>query len=145
MNRTVCALFCLLPILMAVNCSGQSDVATKSTAQVERRVYGTDEKRIARLLSIGETGAKVNASPQDQALLCDIALQSISDRLKQSGTLSAMQVRAFTQMQTLYRQRAAAGRSAAQTTTARHDLEAAHPDMAERTRLAIGCIRAFNT
>ena len=132
----------VLSVLLSLGaCSGKADVASEQSGAGNQRVFSADDKRIARLLSIGETGVKAGGSPQDQALLCDIALQSIADRLRQSGALSAVQMGAFDKAQSLYRTRAAAGRTPAQLASARSAMETAHPEASERARLAIGCLR----
>ncbi|GGP00264.1 MAG: hypothetical protein CMN72_11995 [Sphingomonas sp.] len=130
---------------MITACSGQGDLAGNHANQDKRRVYGEQDKRIAQLLSIGETSAKAGGVPQDQALLCDIALQTMSDKLRQSGALSDVQMRAFEKVQAFYRQRAAEGRSQKQIVSARKDLETAHVEASERVRLAIGCLRDLNS
>lgn len=137
-------LLCLTAVMMVTACSDQPDLPATHSDHTERHVYGKQEKRIAQLLSIGETGVKLQGSPQDQALLCDIALQAMSDQLRESGALSDVQMRAFAKIQALYRQRAAEGRSKAQMASSRQDLEAAHSDDAQQVRVAIGCLRDLN-
>ena len=145
MNVYARSLFCL-PLILAIGaCSGKNDLAEAHKGlQNARRIYGERDKQIAQLLSIGKTEANAGISPQNQSLLCAIALESMSVQLRQSGALSDVQMRAFAKVQTMYRQRAAEGRSKAQMASARQDLNASHPDAADRVRIAIGCLRALN-
>lgn len=130
-----------LAILSVTACTGQGTPAGKQSEPENQRIYSAEDKRIAQLLSIGETAAQDSSSPRDQALLCSIALQSIANRLRQSGALSEAQLQAFAKAQNLYLKRAAIGRSATELATAKSAMETAHPESSERARLAIGCLR----
>lgn len=128
-------------LLSLAACSGGSESGTPAEEPAPARTFGPEERRIAGALSIGENYVSSSGSPQDQALLCDVALESLSDQLSGSRILTVDQQRVLDQARAFYRRRGEVDRSPAETVEARRTLTETHPERGERARLAIGCLR----
>ena len=105
----------------------------------QRQTFTEEDKRVARLLSVGNDEIDESASPQYRATLCSLAFQAIEERMR--GALSDEQRQAFAQAQSLYDQRARAGISEEDAQLTRDEVETAYPDESDRARFAIGCLQ----
>lgn len=142
MGYGICSMGIFSGLLLALSaCSAVSDVQQKQERSVKRYDFSEEDKRIARALSIGSEVHKSNAPPQYEAALCNLALATIAEQLRNSDLLSAQQLKAFEQAQSVYRRRAAAGLSPEEREKTRNDVEAAYPDHSDRARFAMGCLR----
>lgn len=107
--------------------------------------FTSEEKRIARALSIGGNDIRKAHPPQYSAILCSLALAAIEERMQSADLLSAQQQHAFAQAKELYRNRAVAGISQEEFERTQADVENAYPDERDRSRFAIGCLRDLSS
>jgi hypothetical protein len=131
-----------LPALIALGMVGacsSNEAPEEKTETSQQRTFTEEDKRIARLLTVGSDEIDESASPQYRATLCSLALQAIEERMR--GALSDEQRQAFAQAQSLYDQRARAGISAEDAQLTRDEVETAYPDESDRARFAIGCLQ----
>jgi hypothetical protein len=127
-----------LSVLSACYAANSQADQTKVT---EQRAFAPEDKRVARVLSIGGQESTVNDSPQYGATLCKLALETIESRMNGGGILTDEQQRIFAQAQSLYRQRASAGVSRETQEQTQNEVETAYPNEGDRARFAIGCLR----
>lgn len=121
-------------------CSSEANVSTDDPV-LAQRVYGEEDKRVAKALSIGGDDTPKDESPQYRAMLCNLALSSIKDRMFGSGVLSEQQQRAFSQAHALYLRKAEEGLSKAELHQNRISVQTTYPEGVDRARIAIGCLR----
>lgn len=131
-------LLAMIALCMVGACSS-NEAPTKNTKTSQQQTFTDEDKRIARLLSVGSDDIDESASPQYRATLCSLALQAIEERML--GVLSDEQRQAFAQAQSLYDQRARTGMSAPDQEQTRDEIETAYPDDSDRVRFAIGCLQ----
>lgn len=136
----------LLPALVVglTACGSGGEGSTPAgTSPASRPTFSAEDRRIAQSLSIGRADLPANASARDQALLCELALETLQDRLLSSNVLNAAQRQAFSRALREYSERAASGLTKAQLDEARQNAARAHPEHSERARAAIGCLRSL--
>lgn len=138
------ALFCALGTLLLTACSPETTPASQPS-QTPVREFSAEDKRAARALSIGNQAALTGAATAyDRALLCNIALDSLTEQLQERGALTTEQQRAFAEVQQLYERRlaqASGGKSQEQLATDRTEAEEANPEPSTQAQIAIGCLR----
>lgn len=127
--------------LSAVSACSSSEVPVEETETSQQKAFTEEDRRIARLLSVGGNDIDDSASPRYRATLCNLALQAIEERLR--GALSDEQRQAFAQAQSVYDRRARAGASPEDRRLSRDEVEADYPDERDRARFAIGCLQAL--
>lgn len=127
-------------IVLLAACSVESETVQNEVYSQDKS-FSDEDKRIARALSLGDAGNVGTGTPQYQATLCLLALNSIEDRLLESGILTVEQQRAFSKARDLYGRRSKTGVSKDAQEKNLRDVEAAYPDAANRARFAIGCLR----
>lgn len=108
----------------------------------EQKIFDEADREIAAKLSIGGNQLEKAETPLAKAVMCELALATLQDRLRASGAINAEQLAAFEQIRESYRESAqqAAGSSEG-LAAARRDVETAYPDESERTRLGVACLR----
>ncbi|MCH2486333.1 MAG: hypothetical protein MK010_01120 [Erythrobacter sp.] len=122
-----------------VGACSSNEAPAEKTGTSQQQTFSDEDKRIARLLSVGSDDIDESASPQYRATLCSLALQTIEERMR--GALSDEQRQAFAQAQSLYDRRARTGVSAEDQQQTRDEIETAYPDESDRVRFAIGCLQ----
>jgi hypothetical protein len=96
---------------------------------------------VAQALSIGRNVERVDTTPQYEAMLCNLALEAIGDRLENTDLLTSEQIEVFERAKALYRDRAGVGLTTEEREKTRNDVEAAYPETKDRARFAMGCLR----
>jgi len=122
-----------------VGACSSNEVPAEETETSQQQIFNDEDKRVARLLSVGREEIDKSASPEYRATLCSLALQAIEARMR--GALSDEQRQAFAQAQSVYGQRARTGISAEEQKQTRDEIETAYPDESDRVRFAIGCLQ----
>ncbi len=120
---------------------GADDAGT--VQKVENPVqFSAADKRIAAKLSIGENQLEKVETPLDRALICDVALAALEERLRDSGILDAAQQTMLASLRQRYRNDARiAGGATADLDAAQENVKNTYPDESERARLAVSCLR----
>ena len=139
MKRTARTLPLILLALVGA-CSPVSDQAERDELPL-RTKFSDEDRRIARTLSVGSNSIRGDASPQYRAMVCNLALATIADRMRVSGVLTQEQQKAFAQAQSLYRRRSEAGLSMEERDQLQSDVEATYPNDSDRAKSAIECLR----
>ena len=124
--------------LMLTACSAATDVEEQQPSQAEFRA---EEKRVAQALSIGRNVERTDATPQYEAMLCNLALEAIGERLENTDLLTSEQIEVFEKAKAIYQNRASVGLTTEESEKTRNDVEAAYPQTKDRARFAIGCLR----
>lgn len=123
-------------------CSSPDETSETRMTRKDSETFSAEDRRVAKALSLGGYELRASGNTYDKAVLCNVSLQALADRMRESGLLSAEQQRAFSQAQGVYTLRAGStGKSASQIAQDRREVEAAYPDMNARARIAIGCLR----
>lgn len=135
---------CLLstsPLVLTACSVSEKDQVQEQELFPTSHEFSAEDKRVARVLSLGNEIARDNSTPQYKAVLCTLALAEIKDRMGESNLMSSQQSEAFAKVQNVYRRRASVGLSGQEREKLRSDVEADHPEQRERARFAIGCLR----
>lgn len=108
-------------------------------------VYTAEDKRIARLLSIGNRQDLLVGSAYDKAQLCSVAIETIEDQMRKSDVLSAQQLRAVALARTAFDRQALAlgraeGKSADRVIADRRALIQDDLKRQERMQLSLSCL-----
>lgn len=108
--------------------------------------YSATDKAAARALSIGNrSGLADSSGPYDHALLCILAIQTISDRYRDSGALDPSMKAAMQGVSAIFEQRARqaapSGSEAGDLDRRLRELDLKYPDETSRARMALGCAR----
>lgn len=135
------ARLCSLVAFGLMGACSSADVPKANGDMSYQKEFTADDKRVAKVLSIGGEDSIPDASPQYRATLCSLALESIADRMLGEGILTNEQQEAFTSAQSLYSRRAAANASVEERAQLVSDVETSYPNRSERARFAIGCLR----
>jgi hypothetical protein len=125
-------------ILMLTACSAATDIQEQQPSKAE---FSAEDKRVAQALSIGRNVERVDTTPQYEAMLCNLALEAIGDRLENTDLLTSEQIEVFERAKALYRDRAGVGLTTEEREKTRNDVEAAYPETKDRARFAMGCLR----
>lgn len=128
----------LMVVLLLGACSAR-DVPQKQGTPVQK-TFTAEDRRVARALLIGGEGSAPNASPQYRAVLCSVALETVADRMRGKGILTAEQERVFAQAQSIYARRSSAGRSVEEREALLKEVRDRYPDEGDRAPFAIGCL-----
>lgn len=133
----------ILPLLVLsfLGACSASNAPSGSADTTPRRNFSAEDKRVARVLSIGGEDRSADVSPQYRAALCSLALESVQDRMQGGGLLTNEQQRIFAQAQSLYKQRATIDLSPEEQEQTLSEVETAYPNQSDRVRFAIGCLR----
>lgn len=132
----ICAVTCAI----VAACSPPDDTVTIEEPEA-RQTFGAEDIRIASKLSLGSDSDQTDFAEVGRALACSIALDALSERLVQGGSLAPEVVQAFNQAQDIYTRRANAELAGQDAGEARETAEELMPDEGDRARLAIGCLR----
>ncbi len=134
----------LTALLLAASCAPETATAPQA-ASVDTVEFDADDRRAAQALSIGNQAALTGAATAyDRALLCSIALDSLTEQLQERGALTAEQQRAFGEVRRLYERRldqSAGSKTAEERSRDREQAEEANPEPSTRAQIAIGCLR----
>lgn len=136
-----CRRFELLPVALLMLSACSDSVEATDPQSLSTQVFSSEDKRVANLLSIGQSNSDAEATPQYRATLCSLALAVINERVQASGALSEEQQRAFSEAQALFQRRATAGLSLEESGRTRKQIEERYPEPTDRARFAIGCLR----
>lgn len=111
-----------------------------------RTTFGADDRKAARMLSIGNTPElETTSDPYKLAVLCKVAIESLVAPIRESETLDSRQIAAFDRIVGFYTNRtaqlgAALGKSRSDIASDVETRRAADTDRSERGRAAVGCI-----
>ncbi|NVD44391.1 hypothetical protein [Qipengyuania atrilutea] len=134
----------LFSILLA-SCNDRASELTGDPPADKRKEFSDAEKQIAAELSIGNQAILEEAtSDYEQALVCDMALESLATQLTERGALNAAQRQAFVDARKLFvrRQKLFAGqRNGEDIASDRREFEIYAGEDSVRAQIAIGCIR----
>ena len=128
----------LIGLCLVSGCSS-NEVPVEKTGTSQQQTFSDEDKRIARLLSVGNDAIDEFATPQYRATLCSLALEAIEERMR--GALTDEQRQVFAQAQNLYDQRARVAMSAEDERLTRDEIETAYPAESDRARFAISCLQ----
>jgi hypothetical protein len=146
-------LFAALALVLLPSCSSEADTAAAPTGAGAPE-FSQPDKIAARALSLSNAGSAERAeSPRAQAVLCSQALEGLSVRLRDSGTLNEMQLQALGQAKAVYDRRirgvgnepARAGGGSSALEQAIEEEEEGEANPAEQARVAIGCLQDLQT
>lgn len=133
-------------LVLLPSCSGGEDRGAEATGESAQE-FSQANKSAARALSLSNAGATRQAgSPQEQAALCSQALEALSLRLRDSGTLSDTQLQALGEAKGIYDRRLEGGTpqtAPGGSSGDRPNEQEANP--AEQARIAIGCLQDLQT
>ncbi|KNH02776.1 hypothetical protein J121_1187 [Qipengyuania citrea LAMA 915] len=96
---------------------------------------------MAQALSIGRNVERADATPQYEAMLCNLALEAIGERLENTDLLTSEQIKVFEKAKAIYQNGAGVGLTTEEREKTRSDVEAAYPEAKDRARFAMGCLR----
>ncbi len=136
-------------LLALVACGSGDDLPTRDTVSEQTREFSADDKRVARLLSIGSTQKfSAKTSAYDRALSCSIALETVKARLSASGQMNPAIINTINQVSSVYDTRtqqlgAADGKSTAEIAAERLERTEEMADQGKDGQIAIGCLRAM--
>ncbi len=136
--------------LLLVACSSPEETTQTPPGEEPARQFSAAERAAAQALSIGNRGTMPEAaSPYEQALACSQAIESITERFRQSGALTEQQMQAVDQAKALYDRRAQllasqADRSADESPTDPRDAAQDSPAPREQALLAMGCLQELD-
>lgn len=136
--------------LLTTSLLGCAEPPTRPVAEADEIIeFGEEDKRAARVLSIGNAGFIAPSDDElDQALLCSSAIEEIGERLAQSGILTEQQGIAMRSAKTVYDQRVNAEkvrREMSETALATKLDEQAAREMTseEKAQTAVACLQAL--
>lgn len=149
MRYARCAIFLpTLSICLSACAPGTSATEQRRNEQTRGehypKVFGAEERRIARALSLGGGTQGDAKSSADDAASCVIALNFIRARFGQNVGLDAEQAKGLDSVIAQYRSRA--GEKTMSATRFAQKLkaaDAAFPDEAERARASLRCLQAL--
>ena len=124
--------------LMLTACSAATDVEEQQPSQAE---FSAEDKRVAQALSIGRNVERADATPQYEAMLCNLALEAIGERLENTDLLTSEQIEVFEKAKAIYQNRAGVGLTTEEREKTQSDVEAAYPEAKDRARFAMRCLR----
>ncbi|NTZ43412.1 hypothetical protein G7A66_10030 [Altererythrobacter sp. SALINAS58] len=129
-------------MIIALSACSLAEPEVEEPGFTATKTFSQGDKEIAKVLSIGSSNLEVAAGPYQKALLCELAVQTITNQLSSGEALAGEQRTALKQVQAIYSQRvSASGEDEAQINRDRREIELAYPDVKQRARLAIGCLR----
>ena len=129
------------PLVALGACSGLDDTEIVEDSIKPPSEFSAEHKRAALALSIGSDEL---TDPQDEEyklVLCSVALEAIQEKIKESGLLTPEQQQAFDQARKSYEQRAVQGANPAEVAQTRSEIESLYPEVSDRARFAVGCLR----
>lgn len=138
-----CKFMVAASLALTLNACGAAADVRRDDQPMAGRTFSEEDKRIARYLSIGNEIMTTRSTPQFEAALCGLALETIAEQLRQSGSLSPRQLQAFERAQGIFRARAQTGLTPQERAKTRREVEAAYPDRVARARVAMGCLRGL--
>lgn len=137
----------LIAVLALTSCSGSGGDGAPLAAERQTREFSRQDKLAARSLSLANKNAFEQASSSyAQALLCNLAIETVADSLRGAGSLGATQLNELAEAESLFDRRLRAlgkqeGKSAADI---RNDLQqsaADNPDASANARVALACLQ----
>lgn len=135
--------WCCAFVLCVACCSGVREDPSRQAEQeaASPQTFSAEDKLVARSLSINIVSEQTATSPEQRALVCEMALASLGAKLRSTGVLLDAHQQALARASEHYRKQARAGGSDSEISERRNDLEAQYPAESERARLAISCLR----
>jgi hypothetical protein len=143
----------LIFALVAAGCTSEKHDANQangvSLSTIEAGQFTDEDKRVTRLLSVGNNRALAQSdTPYDEALLCSLAIDSMSEVLNRNNSLPAEQLTALGQAIEVLRSRVQAfgrdlGKEASEIEADREAVAEQVASEQERAQIAIGCVRRF--
>ena len=143
------SLGCVLGFALA-SCSSAVSTGETAARKSSQQVFSAQEKNAARALSVrfSTADAHLDDDPIMRFAQCRAAIATLSSALAQSGAVSAAQVRALTQVEQQFEQRARseaskAGNSPAKADAALRKAMVDKPSLQEAAPLALSCARSM--
>jgi len=134
---------------LVVSCSSPQESAQTPLDENALPQFSEEDRLAAQVLSIANRGRMPEApSPYEQALACSQAIETIVERLRQSGALTDQQMQAVEEGKLIYERRAqllrgqadpAAGNVQAEFSNARGS-----PTLRDQTLFAMGCLQELD-
>lgn len=128
-----------LPAL--VSCAVSGDPPNQKDTERERKEFSSEDKRIARALSIGGDELIDSQDAAYKSRLCSMALEAIEDQMESSRLLNREQQETFASVRRMYSERASKGLSSEEQVEMRRRIEGQYPEVSDRARFVVGCLR----